>query len=98
MRFVVFGAGAIGGVVGGRLAQHGHDVVLIARGEQLKAIRSGGLRLDSAEESVHLHLPVFEHPSEVSWQKDDVVLMTMKSQDTEEALDALSLFAPANTR
>ena len=29
MRFVVYGAGAIGGVVGGRLAQHGHDVLLI---------------------------------------------------------------------
>ncbi len=32
MRFVVMGAGAIGGVLGGRLAEHGHDVVLVARG------------------------------------------------------------------
>src|SRR5829696_4438854 len=30
MRFVVVGAGAVGGVVGGRLAQHGHEVVLVA--------------------------------------------------------------------
>ena len=45
MRFVVYGAGAIGGVVGGRLAQHGHEVVLIARGDHHDAIRDHGLRL-----------------------------------------------------
>jgi NAD(P)-dependent dehydrogenase (short-subunit alcohol dehydrogenase family) len=32
MRFIVYGAGAIGGAIGGRLAQHGNEVVLIARG------------------------------------------------------------------
>ena len=31
MRFIVYGAGAVGGVVGGRMFQHGHDVVLVAR-------------------------------------------------------------------
>ena len=46
MRFVVYGAGAIGGVVGGRLHTAGHEVVLIARGAQLEAIRERGLRLD----------------------------------------------------
>ena len=45
MRFVVYGAGAIGGVVGGRLAEAGHEVVLIARGEHHDAIRVDGLRL-----------------------------------------------------
>src|SRR3954452_23212479 len=45
MRFVVYGAGAIGGVVGGRLAQAGHEVVLIARGDHHDAIRDEGLRL-----------------------------------------------------
>ena len=98
MRFVVFGAGAIGGVVGLRLAQHGHDVSLIARGEQLEAIRAGGLRLNSPEDTVHLHPPVYAHPSDVPWQKDDVVLMTMKSQDTEGALEALARHAPSTVR
>ena len=45
MRFVVYGAGAVGGVVGGRLAQHGHEVVLIARGDHHDVIRDRGLRL-----------------------------------------------------
>jgi len=47
MRFVIFGAGAVGGVVAGRLAQHGHAVVLITRGAHGAAIRERGLRLES---------------------------------------------------
>ena len=42
MRLVVYGAGAVGGVVGGRLFQHGHDVVLVARGEHQRAIAARG--------------------------------------------------------
>ena len=41
MRYVIFGAGAVGGVIGGRLHAAGKDVVLVARGEHLvgRAIR-----------------------------------------------------------
>ena len=39
MRFIIYGAGAIGGVIGGRLAEHGHDVALIVRGAHYEAIR-----------------------------------------------------------
>ena len=42
MRFVVYGAGAIGGVVGARMFENGHDVVLIARGAHYEAIRDKG--------------------------------------------------------
>ena len=40
MRYVVYGAGAVGGVVGGLLHRSGHDVVLIARGTHLAAIQA----------------------------------------------------------
>jgi 2-dehydropantoate 2-reductase len=49
MRIAVFGAGAVGGYFGGRLAQAGEDVVLIARGAHLKAMQSQGLRVESIE-------------------------------------------------
>ena len=49
MRFVVFGAGAVGGVAGARLAQGGYDVVLIGRGAQSEAIRERGIRIESPE-------------------------------------------------
>src|SRR5690349_13434290 len=43
VRFVVYGAGAVGGVVGARLFQSGADVVLVARGSHHDAIASDGL-------------------------------------------------------
>jgi 2-dehydropantoate 2-reductase len=95
MRFVVYGAGAIGGVVGGRLAQHGHDVLLIARGDHHDAIRDGGLRLTTPdEETVTLSIPVVSHPAGIDFDDDDVVLLAMKSQDTGKALSALAATAP----
>ena len=51
MRFVVYGAGAVGGVIGARLFEQGHDVALIARGAHQAAIESNGLRLDTADGS-----------------------------------------------
>lgn len=89
MRFVMYGAGAVGGVVGARLHQHGHEVVLIARGAHLEAIREGGLTLRTPNEDVVLNIPVAETPADVDWRPDDVVLLAMKSQDTAPALDAL---------
>ncbi len=56
MRFVVLGAGAIGGAVGGRLFQQGFDVTLVARGEHGRALRSG-LVLEDPKESVTLPDP-----------------------------------------
>lgn len=47
LRIAIFGAGGIGGYLGGRLAQAGEEVVLIARGEHLRAIREHRLRVDS---------------------------------------------------
>ena len=49
MRFVVVGAGAIGGFLGGVLARAGHDVTLVARGAHLEAMRRDGLRVRTAE-------------------------------------------------
>ena len=93
MRFVVYGAGAIGGVVGARLYQAGREVLLIARGAHYEAIARGGLRLETPEESVVLEIPVFEDPAAVPWREDDVVLLATKTQDTASALGALAAVA-----
>lgn len=96
MRFVIYGAGAIGGVIGGRLFAAGNDVTLVARGAHLEALRSGGLDLLTPEEHLHLKVPVAEHPSELDLQADDVVILAMKSQHTAGALEALAADAPAD--
>ena len=47
MRVAVFGAGGVGGYFGGRLAEAGHDVTFVARGDHLTALRETGLRVES---------------------------------------------------
>ena len=94
MRFVVVGAGAIGGVLGGRLHQHGHEVVLVARGEHLDAIRERGLQVDGPEDSCVLRIPVFDSVATIELTPDDVVLLCVKGQDTSALLDDLAISAP----
>jgi 2-dehydropantoate 2-reductase len=95
MRYVVIGAGAIGGTVGGRLAEAGREVVLVARGAHLAALQESGLRLDDPERSRTLRLPAFGGVGEVGWRTGDVALLCTKTQDTEALLDALRATAPA---
>jgi 2-dehydropantoate 2-reductase len=94
MRCIVYGAGAIGGVVGARLFQSGHDVVLIARGAHYEAIRDHGLRILSPADDATLAIPVVDHPAQLTLTSDDVVMLAMKSQDTISAAQALAACAP----
>ncbi|HMD44987.1 MAG TPA: 2-dehydropantoate 2-reductase [Acidimicrobiales bacterium] len=97
MRFVVVGAGAIGGVVGGRLHQAGHDVALVARGAHAEAMVRRGLVLESPSGTVTLPVAVARHPAEVDWGPASVVLLSVKGQDTEVAIGALAANAPPDT-
>lgn len=97
MRHLVYGAGAIGGVIGGRLFQAGHDVTLVARGDHLAALQSRGLELVDPESRVVLPVPTVGHPSEVELSDGDVVFLAMKSQDTAAALATLMAHAPPGT-
>jgi 2-dehydropantoate 2-reductase len=94
VRVVVYGAGAVGCVIGACLFQRGHDVTLIARGAHYEAMRDQGLRLDTPRESVKLPIPVADRPSALTFRPGDVVLLTMKTQDTAAALTELSAAAP----
>ncbi len=96
MRFVIYGAGAIGGLVGARLFQHGHDVTLIARGEHAHALRSG-LVVEDPTTTVTLKMPVETTPAAVGWHDDTVVLLCVKSHDTDTAIRDLSVTAPPST-
>lgn len=93
MRIIVYGAGAVGSVIGARLHQSGRDVVLVARGAHLEAIQRDGLRLRAPGEDVRLPIPAVSHPSAIAFRDDDVVLLTMKTQDTEAALRDLEVAA-----
>jgi 2-dehydropantoate 2-reductase len=98
MRFVILGAGAIGGVVGACLHQSGHEVALIARGAHGRAIRERGLTFERpGVPAVTLSVPVAPSPAELEWDGEEVVLLATKSQDTAGALADLRGAAPLTT-
>jgi 2-dehydropantoate 2-reductase len=87
MRYIVIGAGGVGGTIGGRLAQAGHEVVLVARGPHLDALRAQrGLRLTTPEGTSVIGVPAVSGPDEVELTSDDVLLLAAKTQDAEAAM------------
>jgi 2-dehydropantoate 2-reductase len=86
MRYIVIGAGAIGGTIGGRLAASGHEVVLVARGAHLNALRAKGLTLATPEGTSTLDIPAVAGPGELDLREDDVLLLATKTQDAEPLL------------
>jgi 2-dehydropantoate 2-reductase len=96
MRFVVIGAGAIGGVVGGRLAEHGHDVLLVARGAHHDAIAANGLLVRSPDGDVRVTVPVAATPDGAGVGEGDVVMLAVKGHDTPGVLRSLAE-APVDT-
>ena len=96
-RFVIYGAGAVGAGLGGLLAQAGHEVVLIARGPHLDALRSGGLQLVTRDGADTIRIAAVASPRDAAMSADDVVLLTMKGNDTESALHELEAVADPDT-
>ncbi|MEU6097213.1 2-dehydropantoate 2-reductase [Streptomyces sp. NPDC047079] len=88
MRYIIIGTGAVGGTIGARLAEAGREVVLVARGAQFTALREHGLRFRAPDgERIH-RLPVVAGPDALGeLRPDDVLVLTVKTQDTEAALD-----------
>jgi 2-dehydropantoate 2-reductase len=95
MRYIMYGAGGVGCLIGGKLFMHGFDVVLIGRGAHLEAIQRNGLKLQHPNPDAIETLPIkaVAHPSEIEFRDGDVVFLTMKSQDTDAALQDLRLAA-----
>lgn len=89
MRVVVYGVGAVGGVLAAALTRAGTEVIGIARGAQLEAIRTTGLRMRSPEEDFVARFDCVASPRDIAFRPDDVIFVTMKTQDTEAALDEL---------
>ena len=94
---MVYGAGAVGGVLGARLHEAGHDVVLVARGAHLEAIRSGGLTLATPDGSRTLPVPAVAGAAHVDLDEPTVVLLAVKSHQTDAAVIDLLGAAPPST-
>ena len=89
MRLVIFGAGSIGATIGARLYEAGKEVVFIARGRHGERLRQQGLSFVSAAGRRRLRIPTVTHPAALRFRSDDIVLLSVKSQQTVVALEAL---------
>jgi len=85
LRVVVVGSGGIGGFLGGALAKSGEDVVFLARGKHLEALKRDGLKVESvALGKFNLKIKATDKPTEIGLA--DLVLFCVKCYDTETAL------------
>lgn len=91
MRILVVGAGAIGGYFGGRLLQAGADITFLVRPKRAAELASAGLVIRSPGGDVTLKDPPTVQADKLN-EKFDVVLLSCKAFDLE---DAIKSFAPA---
>lgn len=95
MRYVIYGTGAIGGIVGARLQAAGQQVVFIARGRTLETLRRDGLTLRTADDRRTFKVESVATPAEADISANDAVVLATKAQDTVGALGDLAACAPA---
>jgi 2-dehydropantoate 2-reductase len=88
MRIAIVGAGGVGAYLGVLLADRGDEVVLIDRGEHLRAIAAEGAHIRSrARGDLHARLPATAHPADVG--PVDLVLYCVKTYDNAAAIPSL---------
>ncbi len=91
MRIAVVGAGAVGGYFGGRLAEAGEDVVFLARGAHLEAIRKNGLTVESIAGDFRISpAQATDDPAKVG--AADVAIVAVKAWQVPEAARAVKVF------
>jgi 2-dehydropantoate 2-reductase len=96
MRFAVFGAGAVGGYFGARLAHSQNEVVFIARGEHLQVMRTRGLLIESIKGDLQLpSVKVTDNPETVG--EADVVLVAVKTWQLHEAAQKMKPLCGSRT-
>jgi 2-dehydropantoate 2-reductase len=88
MKIHVFGAGGVGGYLGGRLAQAGEEVTFIARGEHLRAMQTGGLHVESVQGDFSVNpVRTAAHPAQAGTA--DIILVALKAWQIAEAAESL---------
>lgn len=96
MKICIYGAGAIGGTLGVRLGEQGHEVSVIARGGSLAAIQSLGLGLQRDQIVTRLPVRVAEDPQMLGVQ--DLVIIAVKGPALPAVAAGIAPLLGANTR
>jgi 2-dehydropantoate 2-reductase len=96
VRFLIAGAGAVGGYIGARLWDAGEDVTLLARGAHLQAIRQNGLRILSSDADLLVHPRIIDTPGDAG--SVDVIFLSVKTHGLSQLAPQLTpLIGPHTT-
>lgn len=95
MKICIFGAGAIGGYMGAKLAEAGADVSLVARGPHLAAMQANGLTLIEESGTKNLPVTVSDNPADLGPQ--DYVIVTLKAHSVPPVVDKMRPLIGPNT-
>ena len=96
MKIAIFGIGGVGGYFGGKLTQTEHEIIFIARGEHLEAIRNHGLEIESNQNEFTVHPTLAtDNPSEVG--QVDVIFLATKAWQVTSAAEQIKPMMGANT-
>ena len=96
MKIGIIGSGGVGGFFGAKLAKSGQDVTFIQRGAHLEAMQRNGLKVESGLGDITLPaVRATDNPGEVGLV--DVVLVTVKSGQTDEAVELTKPMMGKNT-
>lgn len=97
MRVIVVGAGAIGAPIAAGLFERGRPVVLVARGANFAVISNHGVTIATPDRTLRSRVDVVDGVSSLDIEERDVVVLCVKSQDTERVLADLVRVAPPKT-
>ncbi|MGI8457785.1 MAG: ketopantoate reductase family protein [Propionibacteriaceae bacterium] len=85
-RYIIVGAGAVGGGIAGLLAESGASVVAVARGEHAEVISRDGLTIRTPERAFTVRLPCVTDPAQLTLAPTDVLVLATKTHQAEVAL------------
>ncbi|MBT6122881.1 MAG: 2-dehydropantoate 2-reductase [Candidatus Puniceispirillum sp.] len=88
MKICIFGAGAIGGYLGAKLAANGTDVSLVARGPHLDAMRNNGLRLIEETGETNVSVNAASDPADLGEQ--DYLVITLKAHSVPPMVEKMA--------
>ncbi|MGC8461589.1 MAG: ketopantoate reductase family protein [Candidatus Dormibacteria bacterium] len=97
MRYIIYGPGAIGGLMAGLLHETGHDIIAVARGLHYERLHRDGMLLIGPDGKQTIPINVVQSADDLSWTSNDAIICAVKSQDTEGVLAACTPTAPPDT-
>ncbi len=89
MRIIVFGAGAIGSIIGSYLHRSGRETILVCSSAHTEAISRNGLKIDGVLGELVIKVPVVDSIDDIEFRGSDIIFLTMKAFDTAPAIKSI---------